>query len=207
MRSEQSSNRVAAAGGVLGATVILSTLLNAPLPAGAIDILSASGIKYKLQTLVDKPGRCMFQSSSMGQANGARDQIYDLRMCKMSGLEAKGFDLSGLIGSSSDFSGTNFRDAQLSKGYLADSNFDKADFTNAIVDRANFEGSTLKGAVFANAVLTSTSFENADLTDTDFTESALGDFDQRKLCKNKTLKGVNPITGANTAISAGCQRE
>ena len=41
--------------------------------------------------------------------------------------------------------------------------------------------------------------ENAD-----FTDAYIGDFDIRNLCKNPTLKGENPTTGADTALSAGC---
>lgn len=85
-----------------------------------------------------------------------------------------------------------------------DSKFDGADFTNAIVDRASFKGSSLKGAIFTNAVLSGTSFESADLEGADFTEAALGSFDLKSLCKNPTLKGENPTTGADTRMSVGC---
>ena len=87
----------------------------------------------------------------------------------------------------------------------ADSNFDGADFTNAIVDRANFQGSSLKNPIFTNAVLTATSFENANVEGADFTEAYLGDFDIRSLCKNPTLTGENPTTGADTRMSVGCK--
>lgn len=86
----------------------------------------------------------------------------------------------------------------------ADSNFEGADFTNAIVDRASFQGSSLRGAIFANAVLTGTSFQDADVENADFTEAYIGDFDIRNLCKNPSLKGENPITGADTRLSVGC---
>ena len=86
-----------------------------------------------------------------------------------------------------------------------DSNLDGADFSNAIVDRATFSGSSLRGAIFANAVLTGTSFEDADVEGADFTEAALGIYDLRNLCKNPTLKGENPVTGADTRLSAGCK--
>ena len=85
-----------------------------------------------------------------------------------------------------------------------DSNFDGADFTNAIVDRATFKGSSLKGAIFKNTVLTGTNFEGADVEGADFTEAALGSFDIKTLCKNPTLKGENPTTGADTKFSVGC---
>ena len=76
--------------------------------------------------------------------------------------------------------------------------------SNAIVDRATFLGSSLKGTIFQNAVLTGTSFEGADVENADFTEAALGQFDLRTLCKNPTLKGENPVTGADTRESVGC---
>jgi uncharacterized protein YjbI with pentapeptide repeats len=87
----------------------------------------------------------------------------------------------------------------------AASNFDGADFSNAIVDRANFQGSSLRGTIFNNAVLTGTSFDDADLENSDFTEAAIGIYDLRNLCKNPTLKGENPVTGADTRLSVGCQ--
>jgi uncharacterized protein YjbI with pentapeptide repeats len=85
-----------------------------------------------------------------------------------------------------------------------DSKFDEADFTNAIVDRANFKGSSLRGTIFKNTVLTGTSFDGADVENADFTEAALGNFDLKNLCRNPTLKGENPITGADTRFSVGC---
>ena len=85
-----------------------------------------------------------------------------------------------------------------------ESNFEGADFTNAIVDRATFKGSSLRGTIFTNAVLTGTSFEGADVEGADFTEAALGSFDLKNLCKNPTLKGENPTTGADTRLSVGC---
>lgn len=85
-----------------------------------------------------------------------------------------------------------------------ESNFEGSDFSNAIIDRASFKGSSLRGALFQNAVLTGTSFDGADVEGADFTEAALGNFDLKNLCKNPTLKGENPTTGADTRMSAGC---
>lgn len=39
--------------------------------------------------------RCVLKSSSMGQANAARDALFDLRQCKLSNVNAVGYDLSG----------------------------------------------------------------------------------------------------------------
>ena len=140
----------------------------------------------------------------MGQANAARDSLYDLRECAMSGTNAAGFDISGALLASGDFSNVDFKETQFSKVYGPGAKFDGADFTNGVVDRAFFKGASFKGAIFTNCVLSSTSFEDADLTDADFTEAYLGQFDQKRLCKNPTLKGENPVTKVPTRESAGC---
>lgn len=172
-----------------------------PLPA----LADGQTEKFKLPPvdLKDK-NRCILNSSTIGQANAARDKLYDLRQCNLSGQNAVGFDLSGVIMTATDVSKANFQDAFFSKGYLHDSNFDGADFSNAIVDRASFKGSSLKGAIFKNTVLTGTSFTDADVENADFTEAALGNFDLKNLCKNPSLKGENPVTGADTRFSVGC---
>lgn len=179
----------------------ISILSTGPLPAMA----DGQTEKFKLPPidLLDK-SRCKLTSSSIGQANAARDKLYDLRQCKLSGEKAAGYDLSGVIMAGTDVSKTNFDGAFFSKGYLHDSNFNEADFSNAIVDRASFKGSSLRGTIFKNTVLTGTSFEGADVENADFTEAALGNFDLKNLCKNPTLKGENAITGADTKMSVGC---
>ena len=46
---------------------------------------------------VNDKSRCILKSgSSMGQANAARDKLYDLRQCQLSGINAEGYDLSGV---------------------------------------------------------------------------------------------------------------
>ncbi|GAB5035370.1 Hypothetical protein NocV09_02600140 [Nannochloropsis oceanica] len=149
--------------------------------------------------------RCQFKSSNMGQANAARDKLYDLRFCDMSGKDAAGFDLSGAIMAEGTFTGVNFKEAVLSKAYAKSANFENADFSNAVVDRASFDGSKMKGSIFSNAVLSGTSFAGADLTDSDFTDTYMGEFDLKNLCKNPTLSGTNPKTQAPTKESAGCK--
>ena len=150
--------------------------------------------QYKLPPIdyADK-NRCKMTTSSMGQANAARDKLLDLRECDMKGENGIGKDMSGIIGENSDFSGISFKEAQLSKGLLRNSNFKNCDFTNGIIDRATFEGSNLEGTVFANAVLSGTVFTNANLKDSDFTDAYLGPFDLKNLCMNPTLAGKNPV--------------
>jgi len=151
-----------------------------------------------------KKDRCQFSSSAMGQANAARDSLYDLRECQMADAKAGGFDISGALMAKGVFSGVDFKEAQLSKVYGAEANFDAADFTNGVVDRAYFKGASFRGALFVNTVLSGTTFENADVENADFSEAYIGMFDQRKLCQNPSLKGTNPKTEAPTRESAGC---
>lgn len=161
----------------LASLVSLSILAN-PLPA----IADGQTEKFKLPPIdFSDKNRCRLDSSSIGQANAARDKLYDLRQCNLSGKSAVGFDLSGVIMTGTDVSKTDFTDAYFSKGYLRDSNFDGADFSNAIVDRASFKGSTLRGAIFNNAVVTGTSFDDADVEGADFTEAAIGLYDVREM--------------------------
>ncbi|VEU40301.1 unnamed protein product [Pseudo-nitzschia multistriata] len=197
----ESENATTFANVALASIFSLSLLSAGPLPAFA----DGQTEKFKLPPvdLTDKT-RCTLKSSSIGQANAARDKLYDLRQCKLSGESAVGFDLSGVIMTETDVSKVNFQDAVFSKGYLRDSNFEGADFSNAIVDRASFKGSSLRGAIFKNTVLTGTSFEGADVENADFTEAAIGNFDLKNLCKNPTLKGENPTTGEDTRFSVGC---
>mmetsp|Transcript_11982 Transcript_11982/g.22247 ORF Transcript_11982/g.22247 Transcript_11982/m.22247 type:complete len:242 (-) Transcript_11982:169-894(-) len=182
-------------------SILAATLLFNPLPSHA----DGGTKEFKLPP-IDRSdaSRCVLNSSKMGQANAARDKLYDLRECNLSGANANEFDLSGVIMTKTDASKAKFREAQFSKGYLRDSNFEDADFTNAIVDRASFKGSSMRGTIFQNAVLTATSFEGADVENADFTDSYIGDFDIKNLCKNPSLKGENPTTGADTRMSAQC---
>jgi len=148
--------------------------------------------------------RCQFVSSAMGQANAARDALYDLRECPMAGAKAGGYDLSGALMADGDFSKVDFKEAQLSKVYAPGAKFDGADFSNGILDRGFYKGASFRGTLFNNAVLSGSTFESADLENSDFSDAYIGQFDQRKLCKNPSLKGENPITGAPTRESAGC---
>jgi uncharacterized protein YjbI with pentapeptide repeats len=151
--------------------------------------------QYKLPP-IDKTdlNRCVLSSSSMGQANAARDKLFDLRECDLKGQTGAGKDMSGIILENSDLSGVNLKEAQLSKGYARKSKFIGCDFTNAIVDRVSFDGSDLSKAIFINAVLSGTTFNDANLQDTDFTDSYLGPFDLKNLCLNPTLRGTNPVS-------------
>ena len=59
---------------------------------------------YKLPPIDRKnPDRCKLLSSSIGQANAARDSLYDLRECDIRGQNAEGKDQSGMIASDVSF--------------------------------------------------------------------------------------------------------
>lgn len=148
--------------------------------------------------------RCIPESSAIGQANAARDTLLDLRECDLRNSNLKGYDLSGAILEHAQLDGSNFTDAQLSKAYAANASFKETDFTNAVVDRADFSGSDLTGSVFANAVLSDSVFEGANLANTDWSDAYIGDFTQRAICRNPTLKGENP-NGNPTRESLGCR--
>jgi uncharacterized protein YjbI with pentapeptide repeats len=62
--------------------------------------------------------RCVLQGSNMGQSNAARDKLYDLRQCQLSGSDASGLDLSGVIMSKTDVSKAKFLETYFSKAYL-----------------------------------------------------------------------------------------
>eukprot|EP01041_Mallomonas_annulata_P005706 gene5706-11513_t len=181
------------------ASGLLAGMLSFPLNSFAIEQ------QYKLPPIDRKDTtRCELRSSSIGQANAARDKLYDLRECDLKGQTGEGKDMSGMIASKADFSGVSFKEAQISKAFARNSNFKKCDFTNAIVDRASFDGSDLEGALFVNSVLSGTTFSDANLKNTDFSDSYLGPYDLKNLCANPSLTGENPVTGKDTKESAGC---
>ena len=173
---------------------------------GALGGVPAHALEQFRLPPIDKndKDRCIMISSAIGQANAARQKLFDLRECDLRSQDGKLKDMSGVIGSEADFTGVSFVEGQLSKGYLRNSKFKGADFTNAVVDRVTFDGSDLSGALFKNAVLSGTTFENANVQDADFTDAYLGPFDLKNLCANPTLKGTNSKTGEDTRFSAGC---
>jgi uncharacterized protein YjbI with pentapeptide repeats len=91
-------------------TSLLTASVAVPLSTFAIEQ------QYKLPPIdFNDKNRCVLVSSSMGQANAARDKLYDLRQCTLTGQNAANKDLSGMIASEADFSKVNFKEAQISK--------------------------------------------------------------------------------------------
>lgn len=97
------------------ASIMSLSLLSSPFPASA----DGQTEKFRLPPIdFNDKTRCSLSSSTIGQANAARDKLYDLRQCNLVGAKAAGFDLSGVIMSGTDVSKANFQDAYFSKGYL-----------------------------------------------------------------------------------------
>ena len=183
---------------------ITSSLIAAPL----LILPAISNAEFRLPPIdqrIPKDERCVLSSSTIGQANAARDKLFDLRECNLQGQEGAGKDMSGMIAIDAVFDGVNFKEGQISKGYIKKSSFKKCDFTNGVIDRVAFEDSELEGAIFKNAVLSGTTFTGSNLKDTDFTDAYLGPFDLKNLCGNPSLQGTNPTTGVDTRESAGCR--
>ena len=96
--------------------VFVDTLVAAclMLPLSNVAPVHAIAQQYKLPP-IDRAdtNRCNLQSSSIGQANAARDKLYDLRECDLKGQDASGKDQSGMIASQADFSGVSFKEGQV----------------------------------------------------------------------------------------------
>lgn len=131
----------------------LSTLLVVPTLTPLPALADGDTEKFKFPPIDrSKKDRCAWVSSAMGQANAARDSLYDLRECSMVKTTAAGFDISGALLANGDFSNVDFKEAQLSKVYALGAKFDGADFTNGILDRGFYKDASFKGAIFTNAV-------------------------------------------------------
>jgi len=102
-------------GKIAVAAVMSAVILSSPMPSYA----DGQTKEFKLPPIDFKDkSRCTLSSSAIGQANAARDKLYDLRECKLSGEKAAGFDLSGVIMTKTDVSKVDFKEAYFSKGYL-----------------------------------------------------------------------------------------
>lgn len=191
---------LAALGGLAGAAVLEG--LAPPAEAG----LERQRIAYPPINRQDKK-RCIWKSSAMGQANAARDKLFDLRECKMSGTDASDKDIAGVLMNEGEFKDVKFVNTIMSKAVAYNATFDGSTFQNAVVDRVTFDGSSLKNSIFVNTVLTGTTFDGCDLENADFSQAIYNQGNIRALCKNPTLKGTNPVTGADTYLSAGCDMQ
>ncbi|CAJ1398491.1 unnamed protein product [Effrenium voratum] len=150
------------------------------------------------------PDRCKFKTSNIAQANAQREKYLDLRECKMAGGKAVGDDIAGALMNRGDFTNANFENAIMTKVVAEDANFEGASFKNAVADRVEFKGANFKNAIFRNCLLTSSDFTDVNIENADFTDAFLDIQSVKILCNNPTMKGTNPVTGADTFLSAGC---
>ncbi len=81
---------------------IATSLLLSPLTANA----DGQTKEFKLPPIdYSDKSRCVLNSSKMGQANAARDKLYDLRECNLSGVKGNEFDLNFYCNFSAIFRG------------------------------------------------------------------------------------------------------
>lgn len=188
------------------ASLVAAALLHTPAVAPHVFHAYAATANVKFPP-IDRTDarRCEPTSSAIGQANAARDKLLDLRECDLRARDMSGYDLSGGLFSDANLEDAKLKDAQLSKSYAPNANFSNVDFTNAVVDRVTFDHANLANAIFQNAVLSDSTFDGANLENVDFTDVYIGDFAQRNICRNPTVKGENPVTGAPTRESLGCR--
>jgi uncharacterized protein YjbI with pentapeptide repeats len=172
-------------------------------------LFAAPSPAFKLPPVdMTDPNRCNLTSSTIGQANAARDKFLDGRFCDLRGRDFSGYDLSGVLLEGATADEARFRSTQLSKAYAPGFKCRRCDFEDAVVDRVNFENADLSGSVFRNAVLSDSMFsDGTNVRDVDFTDVYIGEYGLRRLCRNPTLDGENPLTGAPTRASLGCRAE
>mmetsp|Transcript_98367 Transcript_98367/g.136611 ORF Transcript_98367/g.136611 Transcript_98367/m.136611 type:complete len:238 (+) Transcript_98367:110-823(+) len=194
-----SRRHLMSSGGLLGAMALEAWM---PSPAEALGSRDRR-VAYPPINKND-PRRCEWKTSQIAQASAQRDKLYDLRECNLAGTSAADNDVSGALMNKGDFSNVNFENAQLTKVVAAQANFEGANFKNSVADRMDLTKANLKNAIFKNAMLTTSSFEEANVEGADFTDAFLDSQSVRVLCTNPTMKGKNPVTGADTFLSAGC---
>eukprot|EP00900_Chrysochromulina_parva_P012881 jgi/Chrpa1/21594/Chrysochromulina_OHIO_Genome00003800-RA len=88
-----------------------------------------------------KKDRCKFVSSAMGQANAARDSLYDLRECVMTDSSAAKFD------------GADFSNGIVDRAFFKGSSFRGTIFNNAVLSGTSFEEADLTDADFTDAYI------------------------------------------------------
>eukprot|EP00434_Breviolum_minutum_P035750 symbB.v1.2.031656.t1/scaffold3697.1/size51823/1 len=146
----------------------------------------------------DDPNRCQWRTSYISQANAQKEKLQSLRECKMAGTNANDKDIEPCLPKrllKGDFSKVTFKNGIMTKVVAQDTNFQGADFTNAAADFA--------WDIFENALFTSSDFDGVNVENADFTDAFLDIQSVKILCKNPTMKGINPVTGADTYLSAG----
>lgn len=85
---------------IVGGLIAVSIMLPVQNAVAETIMEKNANFIYKLPPIDRKNlDRCKLLSSSIGQANAARDALYDLRECDIRGQNAEGKDQSGMIAS------------------------------------------------------------------------------------------------------------
>lgn len=124
----------------------------------------------------------------------------------------------------SNFDGADFTNAIVDRANFKGSTLRGTIFNNAVLTATSFEGANVENADFTGKkvhvyYVSHTIYFFSSSTKTHIviylfsshggkwvvsSDAYIGQFDIRNLCKNPTLKGENPTTGADTRLSANC---
>lgn len=102
-----------------------------------------------------------------------------------------------------NFSGANLRGAVFNGSVLKNANLHSVDFSDGIAYLSDLSGVDLTDAVLTSSMMLKSSFKGAKVDGADFSFALLDRDQVAELCK--TASGVNPVTGADTRESLGCQ--
>lgn len=116
----------------------------------------------------------------------------------------KGKDFTQVIAKGTNFANSNLQGCRFYKAYLVNTDFSGADLRGAALDDTSMDGASLKdtiavGAYFSQSLLEVASLENADFTDASIPPKILP-----QVCERPDAKGINPVTGVDTAESLMC---
>jgi len=165
-------------------------------------------ISYLVATIM---ATIMFTVASTSPANAVSGGGLDFAGLDISGQDFsnnkksyKGKDFTQVLAKATNFANSNLQGCRFYKAYLVNTDFSNADISGAAMEDTNMEGSNLKntvalGAYFGQSLIDVESAENADFTDATIPVKTLILF-----CEREDVKGVNPVTGADTKESLMC---
>mmetsp|Transcript_17585 Transcript_17585/g.57463 ORF Transcript_17585/g.57463 Transcript_17585/m.57463 type:complete len:239 (-) Transcript_17585:68-784(-) len=117
-------------------------------------------------------------------------------------------DLSGSVWAEAElkeakFDGSDLRQSIFSRAVLYKASMANADLTSAFFDYAVMRGVDLHGSILAGATFIRSDLGDVNAIDADFTDALIDRYQVLSLCE--TASGTNPITGADTRESLGCE--
>ncbi|KAL7570915.1 hypothetical protein ACA910_002548 [Epithemia clementina (nom. ined.)] len=148
---------------------------------------------------------CIAAAPALAVSGGGLDYAgLDISNQDFSGSNYKGKDFTQVIARGTKFAGSNLQGCRFYKAYLIAADFSGADLRGASLedtslDDASFRNTVASGAYFSSSILDVKDLENADFTDAQFPLKTIP-----LLCQRSDLKGVNPVTGADTRESVFC---